>query len=198
LIVDMGAHFEEGRAAELRAGISQLDLFLQQNQELRHCLDLTLIAPRWAVADVQLEVIRWQLIHPVDSNSDTSTSSIIEGVLDGFAKRSADQSTTAAVLSHWLVLLTEGVNDTDIRWARRVEEQVRHRRLTMIPVIVGEGGGNALRSAMGTYRPPLRLQRGGGLRFFSWLGKELQRVVTTKPGKRVYLDVGGMAAWAQI
>lgn len=198
LVLDVETSLPDSFVAELRTGIRQVDLLLQKSPELRHCVVLTLIAPRWMASHLQLQAIRCEPTRAMDGDSTVSMSLLIDGVLDAVEKRSAGPfSTQSKNFPHWLVVLSTGGSDHEATWIRRIGEQVRNKALTVIPVILGEGDDSALLSATGPYRPPLRLQNGRGPRFFSWLGKELLRVVRAKPGRRVFLDVAGIAAWAQ-
>jgi len=84
----------------------------------------------------------------------------------------------------WLVLMTDGAPTDDIaRALDRCQQELRNRKLTVIPIAIGADADTAKLALFSKSDfPPLRLQSARLKDFFAWLAKSIQQTSMSNPG----------------
>lgn len=84
----------------------------------------------------------------------------------------------------WLVLMTDGAPTDVISSAvRRCQEEIKNRKLTVIPIAIGAGADiNKLSQFTSSDFPPVSLNSARLKDFFAWLAKSVQQTSMSNPG----------------
>lgn len=198
VIIDDAACAQPRIAGELRAALQEFDLAIAQTPFLGDRLECALVAPPSVLAGLELyKILSERTPGTAVSVKTTLSAQVDRRIPEASDRRQAREAVAVPENSHWLVLISGGVNDDASPWPQQLLAALKERSLTVIPVLVGSGHDDIFLSAFGPSRPALRLQAGAASHLFSWLAKELLRVVHSRPDRRTPLDVAGMAAWAQ-
>lgn len=99
----------------------------------------------------------------------------------------------------WMVLMTDGAPTDSIDGAaRRIEELVKTKKLTVFPIAIGDAANTLDLARLSPLRPPLKLKGLNFREFFLWLSRSVSRVSQSTPGESVTLDTDGIKAWGQV
>lgn len=125
--------------------------------------------------------------------------------LDLLEKRKADYRAAGVdYYQPWLVLMTDGVPTSEAddvtAAAERTAGMVEQRKLTVIPMGVGDNADMGTLARFSPKYKPLKLRNMDFCEFFEWLGQSVSAVSQSMPGEAFELDWEALTVknWAEL
>lgn len=189
----------------LNNGLAEFYKEINADEVARYAADVAIVAFSGSVEVVQdFQAIRDQTPPRVElemAHGGTSLGTAVSRALDLLELRKKDfKSAGVDYWQPWLVIMTDGrpTDETHVEAARKSSELANDRKLTILPIGVGDGVDMDILASFSPKRPPVRLQ---GLKFrelFQWLSRSISSMSQSMPGEKIQTDTSLLEKWASI
>ncbi len=192
---------------ELNSGVRSFYEELRRDEDANDAAELCIVTYGKGGVQMHTDFSSLELQPDAPSFSAGGNTPMGEGVnmaLDLLERRKEDYKRSGVdYYQPWLVLMTDGEPfggsaDELERARKRTLEMARARRLTVIPIAIGNDANISVLSSFSPQKEVLKLK---GLRFsefFVWLSQSVARVSQSMPGEDVPLDYSDIPGWGDI
>ena len=189
---------------ELNKGVQHFFTSIKNDEIAKYAAEISVVAFSGKAKSIlefeSIERVNTPILQ-IDNQGGTSIGSAVELALQLLEQRKKEYRNAGVdFYQPWLVLMTDGkpTDYTHIDIAKKVQDMVLNKKLTVFPIGVGEEADSDMMMVLSKFSPkrsPLKLKGLNFTEFFEWLSQSVYAISQSMPGETVSLNAEGLKSW---